>query len=124
MTNPIDTTPVSTTRIDTAYKKLLVTTAVYCSSVKKNIVKKIPLKNITDEMVQLLFQKHACLSCHSTDRKLVGPSYREIAKRKYAVAQIVEYIQKPNPAHWPDYPTPMPPMAHVPKSELTKIAQW
>jgi mono/diheme cytochrome c family protein/glucose/arabinose dehydrogenase len=74
--------------------------------------------------VQSLLQKNTCLTCHNPNKKVIGPSYKEIAQRKYSVAQLVQLIQKPNPAHWPGYATRMPPMAHVPKTELTKIAQW
>jgi cytochrome c551/c552 len=74
--------------------------------------------------VQPLLTKNACLSCHNPDKKMIGPSYKEIAKKKYSVAQIVQLIQKPNPANWPGYATAMPPMGHVSKAELTQIAQW
>ena len=30
-----------------------------------------------------LAQKHACLACHAMDKKVIGPSYQEVAK-KYA----------------------------------------
>ncbi|MBE7173000.1 MAG: hypothetical protein INR73_20655, partial [Williamsia sp.] len=63
-------------------------------------------------------------SCHNPDSKVIGPSYREVASKKYSVAQIVQLIQKPAAAHWPDYATRMPPMAHVPAADLTRIAQW
>jgi len=74
--------------------------------------------------VQKLLLKNTCLSCHNPTRKVIGPSYEEIAKRKYTVAQIVQLIQKPNPSNWPGYATKMPPMAHVSKAELTQIATW
>jgi glucose/arabinose dehydrogenase/mono/diheme cytochrome c family protein len=79
---------------------------------------------VTYATVQPLLQKNTCLTCHHQDNKLIGPSYKEIAKKKYSVAQIVELIQKPNPKNWPGYATAMPPMAHVPKAELTQIATW
>jgi putative membrane-bound dehydrogenase-like protein len=81
-------------------------------------------KKTSYEAVQKLLLKNTCLSCHNPTKKVIGPSYQEIAKRKYTVAQIVQLIQKPNPANWPGYATKMPPMAHVPKSELNQIAQW
>lgn len=73
--------------------------------------------------VQPLLQKNTCLTCHNPTAKLIGPSYKEIAKRKYSVAQIIQLIQKPKPSNWPGYAV-MPPMAQVPKAELTKIAEW
>jgi cytochrome c551/c552 len=81
-------------------------------------------KKTSYEAVQKLLLKNTCLSCHNPTKKVIGPSYEEIAKKKYTVAQIVQLIQKPNPANWPGYATKMPPMAHVPKAELTQIAQW
>ena len=94
---------------------------------KKNTVKTTTTTakgKTTYAQVQQLLQKNTCLTCHSPNTKLIGPSYKEIAKRNYSVSQIVQLIQKPNPDNWPGYATRMPPMAHVPKTELTKIAEW
>ena len=90
----------------------------------KKPVTKATTKTTTYSQVQQLLQKNTCLTCHNPETKLIGPSYKEIAKQKYSVAQIVQLIQKPNPQNWPGYATRMPPMAHVPKAELTKIAEW
>ena len=56
--------------------------------------------------------------------KVIGPAYKDIAKKKYSVAQIVQLIQKPSAVNWPGFATRMPSMAHVPKNDLTQIAQW
>jgi len=74
--------------------------------------------------VKNLLSKNTCLACHNTDTRQVGPAYKEVAKRKYTVAQIVELIHNPKPEHWPDYSTPMPPMPQVPDNEARKIAEW
>lgn len=71
-----------------------------------------------------LLQKYTCLACHHSSNKLIGPPYTEVAARKYSVTQIMQLIQKPNPANWPGYDTKMPPMGHVPINDLTQIAQW
>jgi cytochrome c551/c552/glucose/arabinose dehydrogenase len=78
---------------------------------------------ITYKEVESLLQKNTCLACHNPNTKVVGPSYKDVAKRKYSVNQIIQLIQHPKPEHWPGY-TAMPPMPQVPKAELTKIAQW
>jgi cytochrome c551/c552 len=83
-----------------------------------------PVKKTSLATVQPLLLKNTCLSCHTPNTKLIGPAYKDIAKKKYSVARIIELIQKPNPSNWPGYATKMPSMAHVSKSELTKIAQW
>lgn len=81
-------------------------------------------KTITYESVRAILQKNTCLACHSATKRQVGPSYTEVAKRKYSVEQIVQLIHNPKPEHWPDFSTPMPPMPQVSNADAKKIAQW
>ncbi|WP_228527918.1 c-type cytochrome [Pararhodonellum marinum] len=76
------------------------------------------------EVVNALLAKNTCTACHAADKKQVGPSYTDIAKRRYTNEQIVELIYYPKPENWPDYATPMPPMPQVPKEEALKIAAY
>ena len=76
------------------------------------------------EVVSPILAKNTCSACHNTDTRQVGPSFQEIAKRNYTVDQIVELVITPKPENWPDYSTPMPPMPHVPKNDVVKIAEW
>lgn len=73
--------------------------------------------------IQTLLQKNTCLACHTVDKKLVGPSYKDIRKKNYKADQIVNLIYNPQPKNWPGYP-PMAPMKQVPKAEALKIANW
>lgn len=70
-----------------------------------------------------LIAKNGCTACHSVEQKIVGPAFKEVAKRGYTPEQIVELIYNPKPSNWPDY-SPMPPMSNTPKDEALKIAQW
>ncbi|ADQ18154.1 cytochrome c class I [Leadbetterella byssophila DSM 17132] len=74
--------------------------------------------------VKPLLQKHTCLSCHDPEKKMIGPSFKEIAKRKYTNAKMISLIKSPKAENWPDYPAPMPPMSHVPQGDLEKIATY
>jgi glucose/arabinose dehydrogenase/cytochrome c551/c552 len=74
--------------------------------------------------VRPLLVRYTCLSCHDPLKRHVGPPYREVASRKYPVEKIMRLIRSPNPGHWPDYATPMPPMPNVPASAARKIALW
>ena len=74
--------------------------------------------------VKLLLQKNTCLSCHNPDTKQVGPAYKEVAKRKYSIKEIIDLIHSPKPEHWPDYSTTMAAMPQVPNAEARKIAEW
>ncbi len=73
--------------------------------------------------IAALLSKYTCSACHKTNERSVGPAFKEVAKRKYSVAQIVNLVYAPKPEHWPDY-TPMAPMLHVPKKDVEKIAAW
>ncbi len=79
---------------------------------------------VVPEDINLLLEKNTCLSCHEANEKVVGPAYKEVAKRNYTNEQIVELIYKPKPSNWPDYPTPMVGLPNVPKAEALKIAEW
>lgn len=79
---------------------------------------------ISESVAQELLKKHTCVACHAKDKRIVGPAFEEIAKRKYTDQQILKLVYKPNPANWPDYATEMAPMSHVPAGDVLKIAKW
>lgn len=74
--------------------------------------------------VKAMMQSYTCLSCHNPDRKLVGPSFKDISKRNYSPEKILQLIHNPQPENWPQYPTPMPPMPQVKKEDGLKIAAY
>lgn len=78
----------------------------------------------TYDQVKNLLQKNTCLACHNANTKQVGPAYKDVAKRKYSVNQLIELIHNPKPEHWPEFSTPMPPMPQVPDADARKIAEW
>ncbi len=73
-----------------------------------------------------LAQKKNCLACHATDKKLVGPSYKDVAakyaKDKDAVAKLADKIQKGGTGVWGQIP--MPPNANVNPAEAKTLATW
>lgn len=79
---------------------------------------------ITETQIITLLKKNTCLACHAKDRKVVGPSFEDIAKRGYSKKKILDLVYKPNPQNWPDYATEMAPMTHVPEKDILKIADW
>lgn len=67
-----------------------------------------------------------CLACHAVDKKLVGPSYKDVAN-KYAgqadaVAKMAEKIQKGGSGVWG--PVPMPANPQVTADEAKLLATW
>lgn len=85
-------------------------------------VENISTSEVSQELSGLL-AKNTCLGCHRVDKKLIGPSYLEIAKRKYTKEELINLIKQPKPKNWPDYP-PMAPMQWVNGEELATIADW
>jgi cytochrome c551/c552 len=79
---------------------------------------------VSEAQVMALLKKHTCLACHAKDKRLIGPSYEDIAKRGYTSKQILDLVYKPNPQNWPDYATEMAPMSHIPAKDVLKIAGW
>jgi cytochrome c len=72
-----------------------------------------------------LAQKHACMACHGLDSKLVGPSFRDIAKKHGGRGDAVDYlagrIKAGGSGVWG--PIPMPPQA-LGNDDARSIAQW
>jgi len=73
-----------------------------------------------------LAQSSGCMTCHAVDRKLVGPSYKEIATKyrndKAASANLVKKVKAGGSGVWG--PTPMPPNAHVKEDDIKAIVNW
>lgn len=108
------------TRNSSSVKKLSPGQSGGSLSGKKMLTTKIP----TYDQVKGLLAKNTCLACHNTEKRQVGPSFKEISTKKYSVGELINLIYTPKPEHWPNYSTPMPPMSNVPKDEVTKIATW
>jgi cytochrome c len=73
-----------------------------------------------------LAKKYQCLACHQTDKKLIGPAYREVAK-KYkgqadAAVKMAEKIRKGSTGVWG--PVPMPANDKVPDADAKTLAEW
>jgi cytochrome c len=67
-----------------------------------------------------------CMACHAVDKKLVGPAYKDIAK-KYAgdanaADMLATKIQKGGAGVWGAIPMPANPQ--VSDAEAKKLATW
>ena len=67
-----------------------------------------------------------CMACHAVDKKLVGPSYKDVAKKHAGDAGAVDLlagrIMKGSSGVFG--PVPMPPNANVNADEAKKLATW
>ena len=75
---------------------------------------------------EALAKSSGCLACHTVDKKLVGPSYKEIADRyrkdKAAEASLAQKVKAGGKGVWGDIP--MPPNAHVKDADIKTLVQW
>jgi cytochrome c len=66
------------------------------------------------------------MACHAVEKKLVGPSYKDIAVRyagqKDAVDKLANKIIKGGSGVWG--PVPMPANAQVNDAEAKRLAAW
>lgn len=74
-----------------------------------------------------LAKSKACLSCHAVDRKLVGPSYKDISA-KYradndAEARLARKVREGSAGAWGG-PLTMPPNPAVSEAEARTLAKW
>jgi cytochrome c len=73
-----------------------------------------------------LAKKSNCMSCHTVDKKLVGPAYKEVAA-KYAgkadaVKMLSEKVKKGGKGAWGEIP--MPPNAAVKDADIETLVKW
>lgn len=96
---------------------LFISTSLTIELINTNNSKPVP------KDVQALLKKHTCVTCHNPYKRVVGPSFLSISKRKYSAQKIAELIANPQPADWPGFP-PMAPIKNVPFEDVKKIAKW
>lgn len=73
-----------------------------------------------------LAKAKGCLNCHSVDAKIVGPAYKDVAKKyagqKDAEKQLVQKVLKGTSGTWG--PVPMPANAGVSDAEAHTLVKW
>ncbi len=75
---------------------------------------------------QALATSKNCMACHAVDKKLVGPSYKDVAAKyagqKDAVDKLAAKIMKGGSGVWG--PVPMPANPQVNDADAKKLAAW
>lgn len=73
-----------------------------------------------------LAQKKNCMACHATDKKLIGPGYKEVAAKyagqKDAADKLAQKIVKGGSGAWGAVPMPANPQ--VTEAEAKTLAAW
>jgi cytochrome c len=74
---------------------------------------------------EALAKKHNCFACHQVEKKVIGPAYREIAKKykgQNVAAQLEQKVKKGGVGVWGQIP--MPPNPAVPDGDVKKLVDW
>ena len=76
---------------------------------------------------QALAQKSGCLACHSIDKKVLGPAFKDVAAKykgdKSAEAKLIAKVKAGGSGTWG--PMPMPANSPQVKDEdIKSIVQW
>ena len=73
-----------------------------------------------------LARKSGCLACHAVDKKVVGPSYKDVAAKYKGQAdaedKLVAKVKKGGGGVWG--PMPMPANAKVSDADLHSLVKW
>ena len=73
-----------------------------------------------------LAKKRGCSTCHTADKKLVGPTYKDIAAKyrdvKGAEADLIKRVKAGGKGVWGE--VPMPPNAQLKDSDIKTMVEW
>lgn len=75
---------------------------------------------------ETLARASGCFTCHNAERKLIGPSFRDIAQRyrgsAAAAEGLFEKVKSGSRGVWGD--VPMPPNAHLKDEDIKALVRW
>jgi cytochrome c len=101
------------------------TTKKTTTVVKKTAVSAKPSAATLEEGKQLL-AKNDCLSCHKLDIKIVGPAYKDVAKKYPATAanyeKLTQKVIAGGSGNWGEVPMSAHPS--VPPADVKKMVQY
>ena len=69
---------------------------------------------------------NGCLACHQVDKKVLGPSFKDVATKyradKGAEASLVKKVKDGSKGAWGEMQ--MPPNAHVKDADIAAMVKW
>jgi cytochrome c len=83
---------------------------------------------LDDAAANTALTKGGCKACHAVDKKMVGPSFHDIAT-KYkgdpkAVATLTEQVRNGGKGKWGATPMPPTPPGRISDADLTAVLDW
>src|SRR5689334_14713316 len=82
--------------------------------------------NAGGDPAQQMLNANACSACHTLDKRVVGPSFREVAARfagdADAAAKLAKKVREGGAGNWGS--VPMPPNPQVTDGDLRQMIAW
>jgi cytochrome c len=73
-----------------------------------------------------LAQASGCMTCHNLDKKVIGPTYKEVAAKyrgsKTAEGDLIKKVKGGGQGVWGS--VPMPPNPHVKDEDIKTLVVW
>ena len=83
---------------------------------------------LDDAKAQELLKNGGCVACHSVDKKILGPAYKEVALKRKAESDAVATLEKSvrNGGKGVYGPIPMPPnpASKISDADLHALVEW
>ncbi len=83
---------------------------------------------IDDKKATEIMSKAGCSACHSVDKKLVGPSYRDVAKKrkgeKGAAAALAKKVREGGSGAYGQIPMPPTAAGQIADGDLKALIDW
>jgi cytochrome c len=101
------------------------TTLMVCTVAAGLLVAAAGNAAVNEGKASQLAAKYNCQACHALDKKVVGPAYREIARKyagdKSAAEKLVHKVKNGGSGVWGAIP--MPPN-NVPDADIKTMIEW
>ena len=84
-----------------------------------------PLKTIQSEVALPVATRYNCLVCHSVNKRIVGPAFKDVAARyrgQDAQKHLFSKVRSGGSGTWGSIPEPA--MRQIPEGDLKMLIQW
>lgn len=83
---------------------------------------------VDDAKGQELLKNGGCVACHSVDKKILGPSYKDVAQKrkgdKDAVATLANAVRNGSKGTYGAMPMPPTPQSKISDADLHSLVEW
>jgi cytochrome c len=108
--------------------RIFVNAAMLATGLALGLTSPNTMADLDDKAALALMNKAACAACHSLDKKGVGPSYREVAKKrkgqKDAAAVLAEKVRKGGTGVYGQIPMTANPPNMISDKDLHELIEW